>query len=63
MAPLATTADGAHPKDEGKGGGFWHSAWPYVLGTIAVAGGAVAIYFATRTPGDVNVTGVQVMTH
>lgn len=71
VQPLATTDadalllhDGrdARAHDEGRGG-FWHTAWPYILGGAALAAGGVAVYFATRPGGDVNVTGVRVLTH
>ncbi len=62
LASPLTTGDG-HPHDEVKHRGFWHTAWPYIIGSAALAAGGVAIYFATRTPADVNVTGVSVMTH
>jgi tetratricopeptide (TPR) repeat protein len=58
----ATVAPGAGA-DDGSRRGFWHSAWPYVLGGAALAAGGVAVYFATRSGGDVNVTGVRVITH
>ena len=29
-------------------GGFWTTAWPYVLGGAALAAGGAAVYFATR---------------
>jgi hypothetical protein len=43
--------------------GFWHTAWPYVLGGVALAAGGIATYFAVRPADDVNVTGVRVLTH
>jgi hypothetical protein len=43
--------------------GFWHTAWPYILGGAALAAGGVALYFATRTGDDVNVSGVRVVTN
>jgi hypothetical protein len=61
--PLPVRTDAAKPAQPGTGNhkDFWHTAWPYVLGTAALAGGAVAIYFATRTPADVDVSGAHVM--
>jgi hypothetical protein len=41
-------------------GGFWSSAWPYVLGGAALAAGGAAVYFATRSTDDVNVGAVRV---
>jgi predicted secreted protein len=53
-----------HDVDAGPhGSGFWHTAWPYILGGAALAAGGAAIYFATRSGDDVNVTGVRVVTH
>jgi tetratricopeptide (TPR) repeat protein len=43
--------------------GFWHTAWPYLLGGAALAAGGVAVYFATRPPDEIDVTGVRVVTH
>ena len=43
--------------------GFWHTAWPYIIGGAALAAGGAALYFATRPGDDVNVTGVRVVTH
>jgi hypothetical protein len=34
-----------------KGGGFWSSPWPYVIGGVALAGAGTAVYFGTR-PSD-----------
>jgi hypothetical protein len=48
---------------DGKHGGFWHTAWPYILGGAALAAGGAAVYFATRSSDDVDVTGVRVLTH
>jgi hypothetical protein len=51
------------PKDSGKEtkkGGFWSTAWPYVIGGAALAAGGAAIYFATRSTDDVNVGAVRV---
>ena len=65
LAPSSVTPD-AHPhEDDGAphGRGFWHTAWPYILGGAALAAGGAAIYFATRSGDDVNVTGVRVVTH
>jgi hypothetical protein len=38
-----------------KGGGFWSSPWPYVIGGIAVAGVSTAVYFGTRPVENVNI--------
>jgi hypothetical protein len=37
-----------------KGGSFWSSPWPYVIGGLAVAGVGTAVYFGTRPPENVN---------
>ena len=43
-----------------RGGGFWSSPWPYVIGGIAVAGAGAAVYFGTRPPENVSVGQVGV---
>jgi len=67
LSPLSgRTGEGgghAHDSGDGKHGGFWHTAWPYIIGGAALAAGGAAIYFATRSGDDVNVTGVRVLTH
>lgn len=45
-----------------KKGGFWSSPWPYIFGTVALAGAGAAVYFGTRPPDDVNVGQVGVRT-
>jgi len=47
------------PRHEG-GGGFWHTAWPYIIGGTALAAGGTAVYFATRPSPDVNVGAAHV---
>jgi hypothetical protein len=54
-APVVSLAGSTHaihdetpPVDSHKGGGFWSTAWPYVLGALALAGGGAAVYFALR---------------
>jgi hypothetical protein len=42
------------------GGGFWTTAWPYVIGGATVVAGGVAIYFASRSTEDVNVGAPRV---
>jgi hypothetical protein len=46
---------------DGPSSGFWHTAWPYVIGGAALAAGGVGIYFATRPTENVNITGVRVV--
>ena len=59
------TSDASHAhknhKEEGKKGGFWSSAWPYVIGGAALAAGGAAVYLATRPGDDVNVGSVHVL--
>ncbi len=43
-----------------KGGGFWSSPWPYVIGGLAVAGAGTAIYFGTKPSENVSVGQVGV---
>lgn len=43
-----------------KGGGFWSSPWPYVIGGVAVAGAGAAIFFGTRPSEQVSVGAPQV---
>jgi hypothetical protein len=38
-----------------KGGGFWSSPWPYVIGGVALAGAGTAVYFGTRPSEQVAV--------
>ncbi len=38
-----------------KGGGFWSSPWPYVIGGVALAGAGTAVYFGTRASDQVAV--------
>jgi hypothetical protein len=43
-----------------RGGGFWSSPWPYVIGGIAIAGAGAAVYFGTRPSESVSVGQVNV---
>jgi hypothetical protein len=43
-----------------KGGGFWSSPWPYVVGGLALAGAGTAVYFGTRPSDQVSVGQVGV---
>ncbi len=43
-----------------KGGGFWSSPWPYVIGGVALAGAGAAVFFGTRPAPDVTVGPVGV---
>lgn len=48
--------------DVRKGGTFWSTPWPYVIGSVALAGAGAAVYFGTRPPDDVTVGQVGVRT-
>ncbi len=58
--PAAAEA-GAPPGTSGttapaKGGGFWHTAWPWIIGgTVLAAGGGAAYYYGTRPAPNVDV--------
>jgi hypothetical protein len=41
-------------------GGFWNTAWPYVIGGVALAAGGAAVYFGTRPTADAYVTPARV---
>jgi hypothetical protein len=41
-------------------GGFWTTAWPYIIGGATVAAGGAAIYFAARSTEDVNIGAPRV---
>jgi hypothetical protein len=43
-----------------KGGTFWSTPWPYVIGSVALAGAGAAVYFGTRPPDVVSVGQVGV---
>lgn len=43
-----------------RGGSFWSSPWPYVIGGIALAGAGTAFYFGTRPAPSVSVGPVGV---
>jgi hypothetical protein len=64
---LALTALGpAHPSrssdhaHHASSGGFWTTAWPYIIGGAALAAGGAAVYFASRPTDDVNVGAARV---
>ncbi len=52
------------PPDESprKGGSFWSSPWPYLIGGVAIAGAGAAVYFGTRPIETVAVGQVGVGT-
>ena len=53
--PLSATDTGGR-----KGGSFWSSPWPYIIGGIAVVGAGTAVYYGTRPPQTVTVGAVGV---
>jgi tetratricopeptide (TPR) repeat protein len=57
----------SHPiKDElrPKHGGFWSTAWPYVIGgALIAAGGATAGYFLLKPPDQVSIGAATIVTH
>jgi hypothetical protein len=63
-AIVAVTPFTPPPKNEEarKGGGFWATPWPYVIGAVALAGAGAAVYFGTRPSDDVSVGQVGVRT-
>jgi hypothetical protein len=59
VGPGPGEGEGEAAKPEpSKGGGFWSSAWPWVIGGAIVAG-SVATYFATRPTPDVTIAAPQ----
>lgn len=60
-ASLAT-APSPSGDDRRKGGSFWSSPWPYLIGGIALAGAGTAVYFGTRPADEVAVGQVGVRT-
>jgi len=64
MASAENSGPFAHPHDElHKGGGFWSSPWPYLIGgALLAAGGATTAYFILR-PTTVSIGPAQIDTH
>jgi hypothetical protein len=63
--PISSIGGETHPvKDElHKGGGFWSSPWPYLIGgALLAAGGATTAYFLLR-PNQVSIGPAQIETH
>jgi len=51
----------AHDDAPQASGGFWHTPWPYLIGTaLLAAGGGVGLYFALTPPNTVNVGAPRV---
>jgi hypothetical protein len=46
--------------DVRRGGSFWSSPWPYVIGGVALAGAGAAVFFGTRPTPNVSVGSVGV---
>lgn len=60
MTATHTTKDELRPSH----GGFWSTAWPWVIGGVAVAaGGATAAYFLLKPPDQVSVGPALMQTH
>lgn len=50
----------SHASSSSSGGGFWNTAWPYVIGGVALAAGGAAVYFGTRPTADAYVAPARV---
>lgn len=68
--PATVAASGASPDArpsgwdaDTRGGSFWSSPWPYVLGGAAVLGASAAVYFGTRLPETVSVSQIGVRSY
>jgi tetratricopeptide (TPR) repeat protein len=48
------------PAEKKSSGGFWSTAWPWVLGGMAIAGGGAAVYFGTQRYDDVTVGAARI---
>ena len=63
VAATTTPAAGANASSDSgvrKGGGFWSTPWPYIVGGLALAGAGTAVYFGTRSSDQVTVGQVGV---
>jgi hypothetical protein len=60
--PAPREGDATKDKGSSKGGGFWSSPWPYVIGGLALAAGGVTVYVMTRPTDDVSVGSARVQT-
>lgn len=58
VKPASTPRDSAQEK----GGTFWSSPWPYVIGGVVLAGAGAAVFVATRPSDDVTIGQVGVRT-
>jgi hypothetical protein len=63
-SPSGSTQAPVRSSDENvrKGGTFWSSPWPYVIGGVALIGAGTAVYFGTRPSDDVSVGQIGVRT-
>jgi hypothetical protein len=69
---VVATTNGAHKetlrdgemkdKSSGRGGGFWSTAWPYVIGGFVLAGAGTGIYFGVRPADTVGVGPARAQT-
>ncbi len=59
---VSSSPSGPADGDSGvrKGGGFWSSPWPYLIGGVAIASAGTAVYFGTRPTAQVAVGQVGV---
>lgn len=61
--PSAAVPTGRPPAGDAgvrRGGTFWTSPWPYVVGGIALVGASAAVYFGTRPSENVSIGQVGV---
>jgi hypothetical protein len=63
LSPLAPVPPLRRDERVASSGGFWHTAWPYIIGGAALAAGGAAAYYFTRPTDDVNVLGPRVEVH
>jgi tetratricopeptide (TPR) repeat protein len=64
ILPLGSAGASKGDSDTNHKSGFWSTAWPYVIGGVALAAGGAAIYLSTRSSADVNLGAVRVdLTH
>lgn len=53
-AQATTVTSVPKERSDKKGGGFWSSPWPYVVGGVLLAAGGGSVYLLTRTPDTVS---------
>jgi hypothetical protein len=59
LGPVRPARGKDHAHDASSGG-FWNTAWPYILGGATLAAGGVAVYFASRPTDEVHVGAASV---